>query len=235
VRKARTIALLAGAVLLLAVLTASPAGGGARRSIAAFARNAGAVNGIKASRTPKPGRLVPLGKNAKLPSSVVPTVRGPRGLQGPQGPAGPAGPTGPQGAQGPQGATGPAGPGAAKLAYDVPANTPVGTILTFGGLILRAACSTAGDMTISVRSTLDNARVHMAAVADTGAYYREDDDLDAGSDFDVLGADDDDVAGTIVYRTPTGSATVSVSFLGEEYSIAGVARCQFAGTAVAAQ
>jgi hypothetical protein len=238
VRTARTIALLAGAALLLAVLTASPAGSAARRSIAAFALNAGAVNGIKASKTPKPGRLVPLGKNAKLPSSVVPTVRGPRGLPGPQGPAGPPGPVGPQGSQGlqgPQGAPGLAGPGAAKLAFDVPANTPAGTILTFGGLILRAACSTAGDMTVSARSTLDNARLHVAAVDDTAAFYREDDDLDAGSDFDVLGATDDDVAGTIVYRTPTGSGTVSVSFLGEEYSIAGVARCQFAGTAVAAQ
>jgi hypothetical protein len=56
--RTRTIAVLGATALLLA---ASPAGGGARRSIAAFARNAGAVNGIKASRTPKPGRLVPLG------------------------------------------------------------------------------------------------------------------------------------------------------------------------------
>jgi hypothetical protein len=229
VRTARLIAVLAGAALLVAVLAASPAGGAARRSIAAFAQNAGAVNGIKASRTPKPGRLLPLGKNAKLPSSVVPTARGARGLQGPAGPPGPVGP------QGPQGAAGPAGPGAAKLGFDVPANTPVATILTFGGLILRAACSASGDMSVSARSTLDNARMHVAGTDDTGAFYREDDDLDAGSDYDVLGSDDDDVAGTIVYRTPTGSGTVSVSFLGEEYSIAGVARCQFAGTAVSAQ
>jgi hypothetical protein len=215
--------------LLLVALAASPAGGAARRSIAAFARNAGAVNGIKASRRPKPGRLVPLGKNAKLPRSVVPTVRGARGLPGPQGPAGPPG------TAGPQGAAGPAGPGAAKLGFDVPANTPTGTILTFGGLILRAACSASGDMSVSARSTLDNARMHVAGIDDTGAFYREDDDLDAGSDYDVLGSDDDDVAGTIVYRTPTGSGTVSVSFLGEEFSIAGVARCQFAGTAIAAQ
>jgi len=227
VRTARII--VCGAALLLVLLAASPAGGAARRSIAAFAHNAGAVNGIKASRTPKPGRLVPLGKNAKLPSSVVPTARGARGLPGPQGQVGPAGP------QGPQGATGPAGPGASKIAFDAPANTPMATILTFGGLILRAACSSAGDMSVDARSTLDNARLHVAGVDDTSAFYREDDDLDAGSDSDVLGSDDDDVAGTIVYRTPTGSGTVSVSFLGEEYSIAGVARCQFAGTAVSAQ
>jgi hypothetical protein len=225
-------------VLTLAALAASPAGGTARRSIAAFATNAGAVNGIKASRTPKRGRLVPLGRNAKLPASVVPTIRGPRGTAGARGPAGPQGPAGapgPQGAQGPQGATGPAGPGAAKLSYDVPANTPAATILTFGGLILRAACSTAGDGTVSARSTLDNARLHVAAVDDSAAFYREDDDLDASSDYDVLGASDDDVAGTIVYRSPTGSTSVSVAFLAEEYSIAGVSRCQFSGTAVVAQ
>ncbi|HKB20902.1 MAG TPA: hypothetical protein VKC65_07795 [Gaiellaceae bacterium] len=227
-RTARLIAVLAGAAFLLVALAASPAGGAARRSIAAFAHNAGAVNGIKASRTPKAGKLVPLGKNAKLPRSVVPIVRGARGAQGPAGPPGPIGPPGPQGA------TGPAGPGAAKLGFDVPANTPIGTILTFGGLILRAACSSSGDMSVSARSTLDNARLHVAGVDAAAAFYREDDDLDAGSDFDLLGSDDDDVAGTIVYRTPTGSGTVSVSFLGEEFSIAGVARCQFAGTAVSA-
>jgi len=232
VRKTRLLAALAGAALALAALAASPAGGAARRTIAAFAANAGAVNGIKASRSPKPGRLVPLGRNAKLPPSVVPTVRGARGAPGAIGPAGPQGPAG---AQGPPGATGPAGPGAGKLAYDVPANTPAATILTFGGLILRAACSSAGDSTISARSTLDNARLHVAAIDDTAAFYREDDDLDASSDFDVLGASDDDVAGTIVYRSPTGSTTVSVAFLAEEYSIAGVSRCQFAGTAVVAQ
>ena len=237
-RTTKTGAVVGGLVLALAGLAASPAGAAARRSIAAFALNAGAVNGIKASRAPKPGRLVPLGRNAKLPASVVPTIRGARGAQGPIGPAGPPGPAGvqgPQGSTGPAGPAGPAGPGAAKLAYDVPANTPAATILAYGGLILRAACSTAGDMTISARSTLDNARLHVAAVDDTAAFYREDDDLDASSDFDVLGGSDDDVAGTIVYRSPTGTTSVSLSFLSEEYSIAGVSRCQFAGTAVVAQ
>jgi len=224
--RTRTLGALAWAAILLLLLASSPAGGAARRSIAAFARNAGAVNGIKASRAPKPGRLVPLGRNAKLPGSVVPTVRGARGSQGPAGPAGP---------RGPKGEPGPAGPGASRIAFDAPANTPPATILTFGGLILRAACSAAGDMSVVARSTLDNGRLHVAGADDTGAFYREDDDLDAGSDSDVLGSNDDDVAGTVVYRTPTGGGTVSVSFLGEEYSIAGVARCQFGGTAVAAQ
>ena len=61
--------------------------GKARR--ADFARNAGAVNTIQASRTPTPNMLLPLDGNGKLPSSI--------GAVGPQGPAGRAGPTGPVG------------------------------------------------------------------------------------------------------------------------------------------
>ena len=79
-RKTRTIVAFVGAALALAAAT--PAGGAARHAVATFALNAGAVNGIKASRTPKAGRLVPLGRNAKLPASVVPTQRGARGLTG---------------------------------------------------------------------------------------------------------------------------------------------------------
>jgi hypothetical protein len=238
VRTARTIAALAGGALALAALAATPAGGAARRSVTAFAANAGAVNGIKASRTPRAGRLLPLGRNAKLPASVVPTQRGARGQTGAQGPAGPMGPAGPAGPAGPQGPAGPpgaSGPGAQKVNFDVPANTPVATVLTYGGLILRAACSSGGDMTVAARSTLDNARVHVAGVADTGAFYREDDDLDASADYDLLGTNDDDAAGTIAYRSPTGTSAVTVMFLVEEYSIAGVGRCQFAATAVVAQ
>ena len=170
-RKTRTLAAPAGAALALAALVASPAGDAARRSIVAFAANAGAVNGIKASRAPKPGRLVPLVRNAKLPASIVPTVRGPRGATGA---AGPAGPQGPVGAQGPPGATGPAGPGAAKLAYDVPANTPAATNNTYAGLILRDACASAADSTVRPSSRLDNARLHLAAVDDTAAFCTED-------------------------------------------------------------
>jgi len=116
----------------------------------------------------------------------------------------------------------------------VPASSPATTLLTLGGLILRGSCSSGGDIAVEARSTLDNARVHIAFVSDAGANYSEDDDLDATDDFDFLAAEDDDIAGTLVYRSPTGSSTVSVSFLTEQYSIAGTNRCQFAATAVAA-
>ena len=121
-RTARTIAVLATVALALTALAASPAGGAARRSIAAFARNAGAVNGIKASRSPKPGRLVPLGKNAKLPASVVPTARGAQGLPGPQGQQGWA----PEPANQPRPVTEWAKPAAASSASDFEAG--IGTM-----------------------------------------------------------------------------------------------------------
>jgi hypothetical protein len=53
-----------------------------------LAANAGAVNGIHASRTPTPNTLLPLDANGKLPSSV--------GAVGPAGPQGPPGISGEQ-------------------------------------------------------------------------------------------------------------------------------------------
>ena len=95
-----------GALGLLVALLAVPFGEGATNAVrrALFASNAGAVNGIKASKTPKPGQLLPLGRNGRLPAAVIPS-----GLPGSAGPAGPNGPSGPQGAPGPQGPQGPAG------------------------------------------------------------------------------------------------------------------------------
>ena len=225
--------LLVVPALVLAVLTVSSVGEAARRTVSSFARNAGAVNGIKASRTPKPGRLVPLGRNAKLPAAVLPLRRGERGEPGRPGPAGPQGPVGAQGPAGPAGPPGTAGPPATRINYDVPSSTAATTLLTLGGLILRGACSSGGDTTIDARSTLDNARLHATFTSDSGAQYSEDDDLDATDDFDFLSAEDDDVAGTLVYRSPTGTSVVTVSFLSEQYSIAGTNRCQFAATVVA--
>jgi hypothetical protein len=79
--------------------------------------NARTVNGLKASKTPKPNQLVALDKNAKLPLSVFPTslistlsgasgVSGASGASGVSGASGASGATGPQGPQGPKGDTG---------------------------------------------------------------------------------------------------------------------------------
>ena len=85
---------LSATALVVALLGATPLGhaaGGLARAIPAFAKNAGAVDGIRASRTARPGYLVPLGPGGRFPVSV--------GQVGPAGPAGPPGPAGPTGTE----------------------------------------------------------------------------------------------------------------------------------------
>jgi hypothetical protein len=98
------------AALAIALLGSASAGQAFNTAASAFAkragyaRNAGAVSGIKASRLPKPGRLVPLGPDGKFPASVG--LAGPQGPQGLKGPKGDKGDTGPQGAAGTNGVSG---------------------------------------------------------------------------------------------------------------------------------
>jgi Collagen triple helix repeat (20 copies) len=117
-KRQRLPVVLSAAALVVAVLSATPSGiAGSAVRVALFAKNAAKVSGIAASKKPKGGKLLPLGKNGKFPASVLPvSVRGPIGPVGPEGARGPAGSAGPQGAQGIQGlrgfkgTTGPAGP-----------------------------------------------------------------------------------------------------------------------------
>lgn len=85
--KAKLPLVLSATALVVALFGATPLGNAAYNMVS-FAKNAGKVNGIKASRAPKANQLLPLGPTRKFPSSVVP--QGPPGPQGPAGPAGPA-------------------------------------------------------------------------------------------------------------------------------------------------
>jgi hypothetical protein len=105
--KGKVTAALAAVSFVLAVLAVTPAADSAK---GLFAANSDKVDGFDASKTPKASTLLPLGKNAKFPATVVPTVRGPRGPAGPRGPNGNAGAAGPQGPQGDDGTIGPQGP-----------------------------------------------------------------------------------------------------------------------------
>ncbi|HEX7255260.1 MAG TPA: hypothetical protein VF236_04970 [Gaiellaceae bacterium] len=105
--KGKWSAVIAAGALAFAVLAVAPVSTSGKGS---FASNADRVDGLHASKKPRRGMLLALGKNAKFPSSVVPAVKGPRGTQGPTGPPGPQGPQGPQGPLGPQGPQGPPGP-----------------------------------------------------------------------------------------------------------------------------
>jgi hypothetical protein len=221
--------------LLIAAGAVALGGGG-------IAATAGAVDAPTAKKKPKP-RLI---RGPRGPRGPI-GRRGPPGLPGPQGPEGPAGPqgppgevglpgsSGPAGPAGPAGPSGPPGPGAVRISFDVPAGTAESRILELGGLVLSGACSASGDLSLEAASMTNNARARASVVAagtpDTVA-FDEDDDLDTTDGFDFLGADDDDAAGTVVYRAPTGSTVVSVDFMVEQYSVGGAARCLIAGVGV---
>lgn len=211
---------------------------------AAAAAFGGAVPGADAGRAGE----------AKKPKPKV--IRGPRGLRGPPGrpgprglpgEQGPPGPQGPAGAQGPPGApgsagpagpAGPPGPGAQRISFDIPAGTAETQIGSFGGLVLKGACSAGGDLSLEASSTTNNARARASLVAagtPDAAAYDEDDDLDSTDGFDFVGAADDDAVGTLVYRSPTGATVVTVDFMVEQYSVGGAARCLVAGGVLVAQ
>jgi len=112
--KGRLSIVLATTALIIALCGSTPVGQAvvsavsplaAHARTADYATNAGAVNGIRASKQSRPGLLLPLGPDGKFPASV--------GLTGPGGPQGPKGDKGEQGASGPagpKGVTGPKGP-----------------------------------------------------------------------------------------------------------------------------
>ena len=73
----RRAAVAAGAVMALAFAAATPAPAARavpRAKLAQKARNADKVNGIRASRRARPGRLLPLGRDGRFPASVLANV-----------------------------------------------------------------------------------------------------------------------------------------------------------------
>ena len=82
------------AIALAVAIAGTPVSEGALHVVrrALFANNAGAVDGIKASRTPRPHQLLALNARGHFPSSVLAIKSGPQGPMGPEGPAGPQGP-----------------------------------------------------------------------------------------------------------------------------------------------
>ena len=97
--------------LLALVLAATPLADAAQRAVrrALFADNAGKVNNIRASKTPKAGQLLALNRSKRFPASVIPPQA--KGAKGDKGDPGPAGQNGTNGASGTPGA-----PGAAIVA-----------------------------------------------------------------------------------------------------------------------
>ena len=85
---------LSAAALVVAVMGTTPLGEAARNALPKV-KNADRVDMIHAAKTPTPGKLYPLGKNAKFPASVLSVTQGPKGDPGPAGPKGDKGDPGP--------------------------------------------------------------------------------------------------------------------------------------------
>jgi hypothetical protein len=87
-RRPAPATIIATIALVLAVTPIGEAADGwVKRAL--YARNAGSVDGLSASRVPHKGQLIALPKTGKLPASILPaSIGGPRGPVGPAGPAG---------------------------------------------------------------------------------------------------------------------------------------------------
>jgi hypothetical protein len=93
-RRPAPATLIATVALVLAVAPVGEAASGwVKRAL--YARNAGTVDGLHASRTPHKGNLIALPATGRLPSSILP-----RSLRGAPGPAGAAGQDGADGSGG---------------------------------------------------------------------------------------------------------------------------------------
>jgi hypothetical protein len=96
--------------VVAALVAGAPAVAASVVTYAKTAGNAGRVDGLSASRTPRAGQLLALNAAKKFPASVVPAgAAGRAGQMGATGPAGPAGAAGPAGSPGAKGDTGAAG------------------------------------------------------------------------------------------------------------------------------
>ena len=93
-RRPAPATVIASIALLFAVAPVGEAASGwVKRAL--YARNAGSVDGIRASRTPHKGKLIALPASGKLPMSILPAS-----IKGARGPAGPAGSNGTDGSGG---------------------------------------------------------------------------------------------------------------------------------------
>ena len=110
---------LSATALTVALFGSTPVGHAVGSKVPFFAKTAGyanragtasALSGVKLSKQPRPGALLPLGADGRFPASVgIAGPAGPKGEKGDKGDAGPSGAKGATGATGPAGPRGPAG------------------------------------------------------------------------------------------------------------------------------
>jgi hypothetical protein len=172
-------------------------------------------------------------RNSVSFSRLSPRVRSliRRGLTEPGGGGGGAPPP-------PTGNVPPTPPGTTgKILFAAKAGTPVQDVFVGGGVILRAACESSGQMTVTMSSYSDNTVVHVReGVAPPGERYDENDDFDVNesSGFEPFSEN----AQTDYTAAKGGSTEVAnVSYLAEDSTfgdkpLGGLVDCLLAGHGV---
>jgi hypothetical protein len=124
---------------------------------------------------------------------------------------------------------------AGRVDFRAAAGTATTDILNLGGLILRASCAAGPDLQVLADTSVAHSTIHVSWNRDPAnqPFYRDDNDLNPGDNFQIMSAGNDDRAqGTLVYTSPAGSTT-SVTFQSEEAdAFGGTVNCLFAGTAL---
>jgi hypothetical protein len=126
---------------------------------------------------------------------------------------------------------------AARMDFRAPTGTASTEVLNLGGLILRATCNAGPDLDVRADSSVANSTLHVSWNRDPGnvPFYRQDNDLDPGDNFSLLGVNDDSAQGTVAYSTSAGTQ-VTVTFQSEEGGGFGdTTPCLFGGTVLAFQ
>jgi hypothetical protein len=132
----RLALVLSATALTVALFGSTPVGHAVGSKVPFFAKTAGyanragtasALSGVKLSKQPRPGALLPLGADGRFPASVgLVGPAGPKGERGDPGQQGAKGSPGPAGPAGARGAAGPAGPsGIVGVEYVVSQGTDV--------------------------------------------------------------------------------------------------------------
>jgi hypothetical protein len=124
---------------------------------------------------------------------------------------------------------------AAKVDFRAKVPTASAQILSLGGLILSAACGSGPNLDVRASSSVPDSMIHVSWNRDPGnvPFYRQDNDLDPGDAFSIMGDNDDASAGTLTYSTPAG-ANVSLTFASDQGPtlLGGSVGCVFTGTAL---
>jgi hypothetical protein len=122
---------------------------------------------------------------------------------------------------------------AARVDFRAATGTAPTEILNLGGLVLRASCNAGPDLDVRADTSVADSTLHVSWNRDPGnvPFYRQDNNLDPGASFSLLGTNDDSAQGTLAFTTPAG-ANVTVTFQSEEGgAFAGATACLFGGTA----